>query len=1064
MTDPDRTAGQGSAGADPNVVEALRRERDLIARIAQTSPAGIVVVDRDGQITFANAQAERVLGLHRSEITGLTYNAPEWRITDYDGNPFPEEQLPFSRVMDTQQPVFDVQHTIEWPDGRRVLLSINAAPILNDKGQVDGMVSTVEDNTDRVRTEMLLRAQGELEQTLASELGMEQILQTCIEIAIRVSGMDCGGVYIYDEHTGELDLANHVGLSSEFLEHASHYDADSEQAALIAIGKPIYSQHAGLKLPSFPSTYQEGLRALAIIPVLHENRVIACLNIASHTFEQVPDFARAALETIAVQIGNVIARAKARESLRQSQANLETLFESLTEFLFVLDKQGHISRVNRVVLERLGYHQDELLGKNVLQVHPLDRREEAAAIVADMIAGKTDTCTIPLMAQNGTLIPVETKIAPGTWNGKEALFGVSRDISERLWAEEALRRSEARYRSIVDSSPMGMHMYELGPDGGLVFTGANPAADRILGVDNSRFIGKTIEDAFPALADSEIPNAYRRVARTGEPWQTDQVIYEENQIAGAYDVHAFQIAENHVVAAFVDVTTRQRMQEALRESEERYRRLFETMTQGVVYQDADGQIIDANPAAQRILGLTLDQLRDRTSMDPRWRAIHEDGSDFSGDTHPAMVALRTGSPVQDVVMGVCHSTQQKYTWIKINAVPLIRLGADKPYLVHVTFEDINEQRLAKQALLEGEERYRRLVEGSPDIVYSYSDVEGGLYFSPSVEPILGYPPEQFCSQRGLWYGSIHPDDQPSVRQTIEEAAETGGSFSMEYRIQDAAGNEHWFLDRSINIQVEEKRTIIEGLVTDITARKRAEQAIVQASRLEATMTLAGGIAHKVNNLMASVLGYAEMLKMDARGQPDAQEMLEFISDSAQETSQLARQMLAFARGGRYMPQEVDLNDTIQGILRARQSAISPQIEVTLDTDPGLWNIEADAAQMSEVVLNLFANAVEAIDESGEVTVRTENRMLDKDNDRGLEPGAYVCLRVQDTGCGMSEETLSRIFEPFFTTKFQGRGMGLAAVYGIVENHGGHIAVRSQMGEGSTFEVCLPAHRTGDREP
>ena len=226
------------------------------------------------------------------------------------------------------------------------------------------------------------------------------------------------------------------------------------------------------------------------------------------------------------------------------------------------------------------------------------------------------------------------------------------------------------------------------------------------------------------------------------------------------------------------------------------------------------------------------------------------------------------------------------------------------------------------------------------------------------------------------------------------------------------------------------------------------------------MTLAGGIAHKVNNLMASVLGYAEILKADVGAQPDSQEMLGFISEAAQETSQLARQMLAFARGGRYRPHAIDLNDTIQGVLRARQSTIRSQIKVTLDTGPGLWNIEADAAQMNEVVLNLLANAVEAIDESGEITIRTENCVLTRENDWELAPGAYVCLRVQDTGCGMSEEIQARIFEPFFTTKFQGRGMGLAAVYGIVENHGGSISVQSQPGQGSTFEVWLPARRTG----
>ena len=132
---------------------ALRRERDLVARIAETSPDGIVTVDRSGQIVFANACAEEVLGLSRDEISGLTYNAPEWRITDYSGGEFADEDLPFSRVMASERPVFDVGHAIEWPDGRRVLLLVNAAPLHDEEGQVSGMVATVRDVTERVRAE-----------------------------------------------------------------------------------------------------------------------------------------------------------------------------------------------------------------------------------------------------------------------------------------------------------------------------------------------------------------------------------------------------------------------------------------------------------------------------------------------------------------------------------------------------------------------------------------------------------------------------------------------------------------------------------------------------------------------------------------------------------------------------------------------------------------------------------------------------------------------------------------------------------------------------------------------
>jgi PAS domain S-box-containing protein len=173
--------------------------------------------------------------------------------------------------------------------------------------------------------------------------------------------------------------------------------------------------------------------------VPHEDRAIACLNVASHTLDEVPDFARAALETIATQIGSAITRSKAREALRQSQANLQTLFDSLEDLLFVLDMEGHILDVNPVVLKRLGYSRAELAGEHVLKVHPPERHEEAAAIIADMVAGKTDSSPVPVMAKDGTQIPVETNITRGRWGGREAIFGISRDITERKEAERQVQ-------------------------------------------------------------------------------------------------------------------------------------------------------------------------------------------------------------------------------------------------------------------------------------------------------------------------------------------------------------------------------------------------------------------------------------------------------------------------------------------------------------------------------------------------------------------------------------------------------------------------------------------------
>jgi len=246
---------------------------------------------------------------------------------------------------------------------------------------------------------------------------------------------------------------------------------------------------------------------------------------------------------------------------------------------------------------------------------------------------------------------------------------------------------------------------------------------------------------------------------------------------------------------------------------------------------------------------------------------------------------------------------------------------------------------------------------------------------------------------------------------------------------------------------------------DITDRKRAEEAMLRVSRMEATATLAGGIAHEFNNLMVGVLGNSELLQMQYAQQSEVAAMLDVISQSAQRAGELAQQMLAFARGGKWQPKIINLNETLQRTLRLQERAFPPRIHVECDIEPDLWNIRADAAQLSQVVMNLCLNAVEAIEGGGRIILSTRNVEIDSgfaELHPHLSPGRHVCLSVRDTGSGMSPETLARVFEPFFTTKLQGRGMGLAAVYGIIRHHGGHITAFSKAGQGAEFKFYLPA--------
>jgi len=228
--------------------------------------------------------------------------------------------------------------------------------------------------------------------------------------------------------------------------------------------------------------------------------------------------------------------------------------------------------------------------------------------------------------------------------------------------------------------------------------------------------------------------------------------------------------------------------------------------------------------------------------------------------------------------------------------------------------------------------------------------------------------------------------------------------------------------------------------------------------MESLGRIAAGMAHDINNLMVSVLGFASLLKAYRSPQDQEYEYLECISRSAESASDLARQLLTFARGGKSRLQRICLNDILRRWLEVFRQA-QPGVQVVLDEAPDLWPIDGDPTQIAQIVLNLCQNGAEAMSGRGRLTIRTRNvEVQDSAGGRqaDLAPGRYVHLRVADEGCGMDQATLERIFEPFFTTKASGRGMGLAVVHGVVSDHAGYVFAESKPGEGAVFHVYLPA--------
>ncbi|MCB1151758.1 response regulator, partial [bacterium] len=254
--------------------------------------------------------------------------------------------------------------------------------------------------------------------------------------------MDCGGVYLL-EPDGGVRLVFHQGVSESYVEAVAHYGPDTHQATMVRKGEPIFLDFEAYGDESHPAN-REGLRSGAVLPTHGDGRVVGCLNLASRTRTEVPQEAGQVLAFLAGTIGRIIERERAIAALKDSEENLNTFFCTISEYLFVLDEQARIRRVNDAVLERLGYAAEDLIGRSVLAVHPEERRDEALRIVTDMLAGERDVCPIPLETRDGELIPVETRVTRGTWNGAPAIFGVSRDVSERVAAEKRQRALERR--------------------------------------------------------------------------------------------------------------------------------------------------------------------------------------------------------------------------------------------------------------------------------------------------------------------------------------------------------------------------------------------------------------------------------------------------------------------------------------------------------------------------------------------------------------------------------------------------------------------------------------------
>jgi PAS domain S-box-containing protein len=395
-------------------------------------------------------------------------------------------------------------------------------------------------------------------------------------------------------------------------------------------------------------------------------------------------------------------------------------------------------------------------------------------------------------------------------------------------------------------------------------------------------------------------------------------------------------------------------------------------------------------------------------------------------------------------------------WVRRKVYPWKKPSGTIGGLIMFT-EVITERKLAQTALIESEEKYRKLIENATDAIFIAQD-ESIKFPNPKTLEILGYAGEELM--RIPFVNFIHPEDREMVLDIHRRrlAGESDLPSTYTFKIINRLGKE-FVVQLTAVVITWEGRPATLNFVRDITDQKRLEASLQQAQKMEAIDTLAGGIAHDFNNLLMGIQGRNSLMLLEVDPSHPHVDHLKGIEEYVERATDLTRQLLGFARGGKYEVIPTDINQIV------RHSAemfgrTKKEILLQVHCRPEIWPVEVDRSQIEQVLLNLFVNAWQAMPQGGTLELQTENVVLKPSfvKPYRIDPGRYVRITVKDSGCGMNENVRRRVFDPFFTTKEMGRGtgLGLASAYGIVRNHGGIITVDSAKGRGTTFELYLPA--------
>jgi PAS domain S-box-containing protein len=764
-------------------------------------------------------------------------------------------------------------------------------------------------------------------------------------------------------------------------------------------------------------------------------------------------------------------RKRAEKSLQESEKRYREVVENATEIIYTVDEKGNFTYANPAGLKATGYSLQELRKLNYANLVLPEHRERVSQIYINQLRQKLPNTYVefPFLGKTGEIIwfgQNSTIVIEG--NKIVGFHIIARDVTERKQAEEALRESEERYRILVETSPDAITLLDLN----LNIIMANQPALKLYGHESAEEIkgkngldylvleerGRALEDMGQILETGSMgPIEYMLVKKDGSPFPAElkaSLVLDSQRKPGG------------IILVSRDITERKNAEEALRQSEERFRELFDDAPVGYFEYDVQGNITNVNRTEFEMLGYTPEEMIGQ----PPWKFIVEEEQ-----AHHAMMAKLAGKMPPGKGFERTYRRKDGSTFPALCENRLLRNAEGEITGIRGTIQDITERKRAEEALHASEAQLSNALKIAYLGHWEY-DVASDLFtfsdhfysiFRTTAEREGGYtmPSAQYAQR------FVHPDDRSVVGVETQKALETTDphfSRQLEHRMIYADGEVGYIAVRFFIVKDDHGRTVkTYGVNQDITERKRTEQEMAslqdqlrQSQKMEAIGQLAGGVAHDFNNILTVIKGYSQLSLTEMKEEDPFRENIEEIKKSADLAANLTRQLLAFSRRQIMEMKILDLNDLIKNLDKMLRRVIGEDIELVTLLTEDLGRVNADPGQIEQVIMNLAVNARDAMSKGGKLTIETADVELDEEYTRAhiaVKPGAYVMLSVSDSGMGMTQEVRDRVFEPFFTMKEKGKGtgLGLSTVYGIVKQSGGNIWVYSEPGKGTTFKVYLP---------